>query len=190
MATFLDVTLLGHFSVIFTFLLVFVIMYGILEFGKILGDNKGIHSIMALCVAFLLLVYKPALDIITIAIPWFVIMFIIILFILINFALFNQSHEGFAEMLKGRGRIGTWIVAVSIIIVIYAMSQVFGQNVGPYLGSEANVTTVNGEPGSTSTGSFNDNLGATFFHPKILGLIAMLLIGTFTVAFLARKSSS
>jgi hypothetical protein len=188
MATFLDITLLGHFSVIFTFLLIFVIMYGIFEFGKILGDNKGIHSIMALSIALLLLVYKPALDVINTSIPWFVVMFIIILFILISFSLFGQTQAGFGELLKSNKRIGTTIVAVSIVIVLYSMSQVFGQSM---LGQQptTNTTTATGESGSTSSGSFNQNLSATLFHPKVLGLLVILLIATFTIMVLARKSS-
>ena len=55
MATFLDIGLAQHFSVVFTILLVFVIVFAVLEKSKILGGNKGLHSLIALSLAMLML---------------------------------------------------------------------------------------------------------------------------------------
>ena len=60
MATFLDIGLAQHFSVIFPVLFVFVIVFALLEKSKILGDNKGLHSLIALCLAIMLL-FVPGL---------------------------------------------------------------------------------------------------------------------------------
>ena len=48
MATFLDIGLLKHITNVFIFLLVFAIMFGLLEYKKILGkDKKSLHGIIA-----------------------------------------------------------------------------------------------------------------------------------------------
>jgi len=190
MATFFDVALLENFSVIFTFLLVFAIVYAILEFAKILGENKGIHAIIALSVAMIMLVSKSALEVINFTIPWFIILFIVAIFGIVGYKLFVGSDVDMGEMLKHSGALRTWIIVIVVVIFIGALAKVYGQNIGPYLGSQPDVTSgeisEDGEP-STATGSFTENLSATLFHPKVLGMIFILLIATFTITFLAGR---
>ena len=37
------------------------------------------------------------------------------------------------------------------------------------------------------TGDFQTNLGATIFHPKVLGMVVILLIASFAIRMLAGK---
>jgi len=184
MATFFDITLLENFSLIFTFLLVFAIIYALLEMFKLLGDNKGIHAIVAISVALIMLISKNALQVINLAIPWFVILFVIAIFALIGYKLFNPGD--ISEVLKGNRTLTIWVVVIAAVIFIGALSQVYGQTIGPYLGGENTTESVSDGTGSTATGEFSQNLTATFFHPKVLGLIIIMLIAVFTVFFLAR----
>jgi len=189
MATFLDIVLLEEFSIVFTFLLVFAIMYAVLEFAKILGDNKGIHAVIALSVAVLMLISKSVLEVVNFTIPWFVILFIFSIFGIIAYKLFSGPDVDMSNMIKDNPVFRNIIIFAVIIIFIAGLGKVFGQNIGPYLGQQEQNTTVteNGEIPSTSTGSFSENLTATLFHPKILGMVLILLVGTFTIAFLAGR---
>ena len=53
MATFLDITGLQQFSTIFVFIFVWLVVYAILTYSKILGENKAIHVIIGLVIALL-----------------------------------------------------------------------------------------------------------------------------------------
>ena len=182
MATFMDISVLKNFSVIFSFLIIWIILYAIFTWGKFPGDNQGLHAVLAFAIAMLVLLYKPAIDIINNAIPWFVVLFIFIIFILINFKIFNTSNDALFEVLKNNRLITNWIIGLSVIIMIVSASQVFGQKA--LVGSGGTGTLVN-STGGTGTGDFSQNVSATFFHPKVLGLVAILLIGAFTINFLS-----
>ena len=61
MATFLDIGLIENFGVIFVILLVFLILFGLLEYMKAFGEGRrGLHALIALVVALLFLVSKVA----------------------------------------------------------------------------------------------------------------------------------
>ena len=78
MATLLDVSVLGYFSPIFTFLLVFVLLYGVLTKINPFGDQKGVYAILSLVAAVLVLIYPPAVQFINLFTPWLILLFIII----------------------------------------------------------------------------------------------------------------
>ena len=54
MATLLDITLLEHFGSVFVALLVFIIVYGMLEFTNAL-KNKGLHGMLGIAAAIIFL---------------------------------------------------------------------------------------------------------------------------------------
>ena len=100
MATVLDLGLLQKFEIIFPFLLVFVIVYAILSSTKFLGENKGIHSLIALAMAIMILFSATTREIINVMSPWFVVLFIFILFVLLAFKLFGTTDEDIMGVLK------------------------------------------------------------------------------------------
>ena len=204
MATFLDISGLSFFSSIFTFLLIFVAVYALLSWGKVLGSNNGIHSIMAAAVAVLFMFSKDAIEFVNFVVPWFVIMFIVILLMLMAYSMFNPGSNVF-DILVGSGRHTTvvyWIITISVIIILLGLGNTYGQKAGPYLDKNGEAITVSdygndtnvisgvaenfrGE-GLVSTGDWRTNIGATLFHPRILGIIFILLLATFTILFLAK----
>ena len=56
MATFLDVTALQSFSVIFVFVFVWLIVYAILIYTKALGANQFINILIGLLIAFFVII--------------------------------------------------------------------------------------------------------------------------------------
>ena len=192
MATFLDIGILENFSIIFVFILVFIVLYGLLEYTKPMGgDRRGLHAWIALALALIVIVIKPALFMINFMTPWFVVLFIFIFFGLLAARMFGASEKDSASLIHNRGA-RTFIIAVSAIILIVGISFTFGQGMlekgagvdGPV--DNGDVDIVGGEQESTQTNDFSQNVVNTIFHPKVLGLVLILLIGMFALLFLTR----
>lgn len=202
MATILDLGFLRNFSFIFTFLLVFAIVYGILSYKELLGKNKALQLIISLVVGLLVLLSDTVRIVIETAAPWFVVLFILVVFILLAFNIFGAGTGDFMGVLRNPEYkyISMWIISFAIIIILYSLSQGLGQNAGPYLDEQGEPTSavddanwnntlsaserLSGD-GKTNTDDFNKNLGATIFHPKVLGMILILLIASFAVRMLS-----
>ena len=206
MATILDLGFLNYFSIIFVFLLILFIIYAILKYTKVLGDNDGIYAIIALSFAVLFILIKQARTVILEALPWFTILFVVILFILLAVKMFDVDDSVLKSAITS-GPYGKtiiyWVITLVVIILLYSFSQSFGQNIGPYLNSSEGISSPNTNSGTNfvshtsdslrgngdvATGNFNTNLGATLFHPKVLGLIVVLLIASFSIRMLSSKA--
>jgi len=195
MATFLDSGFLDFFSIIFVFLFILFTVYGILKYTKIFGDNEGIYAVIALAVALLFVILKPARDVFLNAAPWFILLFIFLFFVLValGFIGIGEGDIGKTLMKSPYARTVTyWIITAGVIIMLYSFSQVIGQDVGPYLDNDTNSVSRTGDSlrgdGDVGSGDFNQNLGATLFHPRVLGLITILLIASFSIRLLSSKT--
>jgi len=185
MATFLDITALGYFSSIFSFLFIWVIVFAVLEKVKIFGSNKGIHAIIGLSLAVLVLLSKTVTAVIAMMAPWFVLIFVFMLLVMMASMFLGASEQGVLHTLgeKETGAI-TWILIIGIIVVLGSLGMTFFSK--PITGdtvdatTNATVTTTGGVGGIGSSAFW-----ATFLHPKVLGLVFLLLIATFTIRELA-----
>jgi hypothetical protein len=190
MATFLDISILGHFTSVFTFLLVFVIIYGMLEVFNVFGEGRrGLHAIIALAMGFIVIFTKSIVTVIQTFTPWFVVLILLIFFILFAVRMFGAgSGDIKAEIMKD-GVIVTWIIVFTVIIFLFSLGSGFGQKSLEEGTSTQPGTTVNATvpPGSTATGSFNQNLYNTLYHPKVLGLVLIMLIAIIAMLFLTSK---
>lgn len=188
MVTFLDIGLLQYFSVIFPVLLVFAVVFSILTTTKILGDNRAIDALVAVVLALMILLVPDLVDIINFMAPWFVLVFIFLILLLLVYRILGATDKDIAEFVWKDRPIKWAIFAVGIIIFLAALGTVFGQKIGPYLASEGteNVTSEEIQSG-VATGSWEQNLFATLFHPKILGVILIFAIAVFAIALLGAK---
>jgi hypothetical protein len=197
MATFLEIGLLHNFSVVFIFLLVFAIVFAVLEYKSPFGkDKKGIHGIIALAISFLIVVYRPAILMINFMTPWFVVLFLFIFMMIFAIMMFGASESDAIALIKDN-RVYPYLIVIAVIIVIAAFSSAYGQtllekgtNTDETEDDDGNPAVLPGdiETGSTKTTSFGTNVVNTIFHPKVLGLIAIFLIGLFTLTFLTKAA--
>jgi len=188
MATVLESGLLQNFSLIFSMVLVMAIVYGLLEVTKTLGENKALHGLIAFIIGMLLLVSPNVTKVISALVPWFTLMFVAIILILMTYKLFGATEKDFSAALKGDKTIIWTIIIIAIIIIVGVFSQVYGQQVLP-ITTKTNVSGSGTAVSSgTATTSFSHNVGATFFHPKVLGLLLIFLVAVFTVAILASQT--
>lgn len=199
MATFLDISILGHFITIFTFLLVFVIVYGMLELFKIFGDgHKGIHAIIALAIGFIVIFSKGVVAVIQTFTPWFTILILVIFFILFAVRMFGATDKDIRNELTSGSTITTWIIIFTVVILLFSLGSGFGQeslerglstqntNTQGTITNNANITLTSG--GNTSSSNFNQNLYNTLFNPKVLGLILVMLLAVMAMLFLTGSS--
>jgi hypothetical protein len=167
MATFLDITGLQQFSTFFVFIFVWLLVYAILSYTKIIGDNIGINVIIGLILGLLVLFSPIATGLIEYVAPWFGVLFVFIIFATIALRLFGATN---VESL-GSLRIVT-IVVILVIFTIGALSYVRQQVTAP----GDNETSI--DYGKTTT---------ILFHPKILGVLFILILAVFTIVLMAGK---
>jgi len=193
MATVLDIGALQHFSIIFTLILVVTLMFAILQFTKAFGGSKGVHIILAFVVGLIAILVPEVTAMIGTMIPWFTLLFIFLVLVILSYKIFGATDADFAAVVRDRSVI--WVVLIiCIVIVIASFSSVYGQR---FLTGEdqapSKVTKATGTAGEgavadgSATPDFKSNLSATFFHPKILGIIFILLVAVFTIAILAAE---
>jgi len=195
MATIFDIGLLEYFSPIFTFIFIFVAMFGILQVVKIFGEkSQNLNAIIGFCIAlFLTFADKPRL-IVNGMIPWFALMFVFGLFLLTAMRFIFGSEAGdsmLLSMLGGKTGAGWWVGVGAIIILIVGISSVIGD---PLADSGENATTdastgnSDGSSGSTATDDYRTNVLNTLYHPKLLGAVVLLLIALFAILLITRTA--
>ena len=166
MATFLDVTGLQYFSSIFVFLFVWLVVYAVLLWTKVLGDNKVIHALIGLLLAIFVLVSPIATSVVADVAPFVAVVFLFIVLISVATTMLGANIEAFPALR------GVLLVFIILIIIVAA---------GVKVREQANV------PSSTQTDlSKTVNL---IFHPTFLGTILVFAIAVFTIALLASRSA-
>jgi len=166
MATFLDVTGLQYFSSIFVFLFVWLVVYALLLWTKILGENKFVHALIGLLLAMFVLISPIATSIVASVAPYLAVAFLFIVLISVAAKMLGGDIESFPAL---RG-----IMLVFIVIIIFVAA-------GIKIREQVDV------PSETQTDlSKTVNL---VFNPKFLGTVLILAIAVFTIALLASKSA-
>jgi magnesium-transporting ATPase (P-type) len=184
----LQLGILSYFSAIFPALLVFVLVYAILEKTKILGENKIVHSIAAIVAAFLVLLSRDIIAIISFGAPWFVLVFVFLTLLLLIYRFMGASEEDLAKVIRTDKPIQWAVFAVGAIIVIAAISNIYGQRLLEKEGVEGGNVTAE-EKAAEEGRTFSSELYDTVFNPKVLGLIFIFLVAVFAIALLTRETS-
>ncbi len=182
MATILDVSLLQTFDIVYPVLLVLVVMFALLQKTKAIGDNVGINAAVAVAVAFMVVLSRTAIEIINFMIPWFVVTFLFFMLLLLIFQIFGATEKDIASYMKTDKGVGWVIIGIAIVIAMAGFGKVLGQTAGPYL--EGGNASVYDSGSGVATGSFETNVMATLFHPKVIGIMILFTIVIFAVALL------
>ena len=187
MATFIDISILQNFSSVFTFILIFVIMYATLETTKMLGpDKKSLNALIAMIIGFLVSMSSGVVSVIQNFTPWFTMLVIIIFFILFAVKLFGVSDARITAEFEKKSSIMTWILILTAVILLFSLGSGFGQKTleqGQTGGTTVSVATGNTTT-PTNTGDFSQNLYNTLYHPKVLGLLLIMLTVVIAMMFL------
>lgn len=171
MATFLDISLLQSFDIIFPFLLVAALSYGFLSFSKVFGDNHVVQGVISFVLGMMVLFSPMALQIINTMAPWFIIVFVFFLFMIMTYKLFGPEVN-----------VAAWVQSSAAFYLILTIVLIIG------IGSVTSVVFKEGglSTGTTGTEGTPSAFWSTLFHPKVLGLALILLIAVFTIQQLSK----
>ncbi len=193
MPTFLDIGLLNYVQVIFPFILVWVVVYSVLQWREVLGKNQSLHSIIALVLAIMTVLSQPVVALIQYMAPWFVMLLVLSLFIILFLRFFGVSDSAIKDAFEKSddARFLTyWIIVISVIVFAGAVGKVFFAGQSVYVGGETGAVLDSVYAGNTSalnvaTASGEANFAATLFHPKVLGMLFILIVAAFTIKLLS-----
>lgn len=193
MATFIDIAFFEGLKPLLILLIVFAIVYGVLSKSNILGGNKSISAIVALVLGIVVMLSNKLTLVIMVLIPWFVILAIFIILVVIAFKALGLPDDSLMAAAQDQRLYWTLIVVV-IILFIASLAYVFGQEELNVTSSNTSQITFGGDKIQydseglpiTNTDDFQHNAKATFYHPRILGFILIILISVFAVTQLTR----
>jgi hypothetical protein len=163
-------------------LIVFVVVYGVLQWFKPLGEDKGINSIIALCIAALLLFSRDAVGIVNFIAPWFAILFIFFFLGITLFRLVGAPSSAIEATMSKWGTLHWWLLALALLIMMGALSEVYGPRISPYGEENLTETTEVIEEGEPE--GYKSRVTSILFHPRVLGLVLILLIVVFAIRVL------
>ncbi|MBU0629104.1 MAG: hypothetical protein KKC75_07990 [Nanoarchaeota archaeon] len=167
MATFLDITGLQNFSSFFVFIFVWLAVFAILTYSRVLGDNKGIQIIIGLIIGLFVLFSPIATGAIEYIAPWFAVVFIFVIFA--TMAIKSFGATGIESL--GSLRIVTLVVII-LVMVIGTLSYVRQQIL---------------VPGDNETSIDYSKTTTILFHPKIMGVLFIMIIAVFAIVLMAGR---
>ncbi len=173
MADFLDMLFLERFSMIFAFLLIFVIVYAILNTIGFFKDNKSLNAFIAFLIAFFTMLSPKLLAIVKIITPWLFFMLFIAFFIIVSFKFLGTPEESFTKLLSKWSAVHSTLLGFLAFIVLIAFSQVYGD----YFLQQSSATNL-------ENASVTQTAISVVFQPKMLGLGVIFLIAAFAMMWL------
>ena len=188
MATFLEIGLLKYFSIIFPALLVFALVYAVLTMTKMLGDSKTVNAVVAIVLAFLVMLSEDIIALINFIAPWFVLFFLFIVLLLVVYKIFGATDKNLANFITTDRPVQWAIFAIGIVIVVAGFSHVYGQRLLKSTVNETSENITGVEAVSTATSSFRDNVTRIFFNPKVIGLLFIFFVAVFAISLLTREA--
>lgn len=172
MATLLDTGLLGYVAPIFSFLLVYAVIYAILLKSKIFGENNLINSVIPLAVSVIFLLMPGAVDFINFITPWFVVLLLVGFAVALLF-LFLGAEKNTVQGWMSNPTIYWTALIFGMIIIVAGLTHVFGNFFG--------------QP-DTGSGSIGSEVQFSIFNPKIIATIFILIIATFAIKFISEET--
>jgi len=121
-----DTILTSDFAVriIYPFLLVFTLMYAVLQKSKILGEDKSqIDALAALSIALIVVAFSWSTDIIVNLMPFLAVSLVILLVFMILFGFVASESDGLKLPKPVQYGIGVLIVIALVIAVLVATGQ-------------------------------------------------------------------
>lgn len=185
-ASIIDLSIMQGMSAIFMIIMVFIMIYALLQKTKVLGGNSALDATIAIAVSFMMIISGTVMEIISNMTPILVLCLFFVMFFLMATRFLGIEDSSIVAMLGGQNA-AWWLIIAGILIFLGAAGQV----VGPLLaggGGEGTADSIQpSETGDVGTGDYHQDLRNTLFHPTFLGMIVLLLIGSFTIRHMVTK---
>lgn len=187
MATLLDFGLLKPFEAIFPFLFLMVFLYAVLSRFKIFEDKPAFSAIIAFALSIMGMMSSILVRTINLMAPWLVLLIIFIVMVLLAYQAFGIEEGTIIDIITGEkyGETFSWtvIVIVTIIFLGSLTSAISEQHGFQRLQAGGISPEKLGEPGSEREDFFR-----TIFHPKVLGIVLLMLIALVTIQRISSES--
>jgi len=174
---------LGFYSVVFPFIFILAIVYGILAKTKPFGDNWQVNIILSTVIGFLFISMTDAVDFMNALIPMLMVFFVIIIMVLLFFMFMGVEGDSMQAAFAHPAVYGIVIGIIVLIIFITMSSTVSELSVKEQtdIDSNGNVaqsrTDLASARESTAALAESENRAlATVFHPTTVGIIVMCAI--------------
>ena len=137
-----DISGLAYFLPIFSFLLVFIIVYAVITRTKLLGDNKFATILVSFIVAIVFSTTAGTRKYVEAVTPWIVVLIVCLFFILL---VIGMSQQKIQNIMKP-GFVWFFVIAVLIIFLVAAFNvfssvmQPFWSRVGETLTTKEKIT--------------------------------------------------
>ena len=192
MATPLDTSLIQHFDIIFPFLLVLVLMYAVLSKIKIFS-SASINAIISFVVAVMFLMSPLVREVLNTAAPWFILLFVFIIFSLVAYMALGAEQSDILNVVKSTEYryISFWILALILIITLGSLAHVvskyggFGSDVS--VDPDQNRSDIPSDPSYVVPEDQQQDFWQTIVHPKVLGMVFIMLTAMFTIMRLVKE---
>ncbi len=112
-----DISSISYFLPIFSFLLVFVIVYAVLKKTGVLGDNNAVSLFISLILATFFIVNTEMVDFVQFSSSWFVVFIICLLFIMMFLGFMGKDSLKLIAENKGVA----W-AAFGILLILFVTS--------------------------------------------------------------------
>ncbi|HLC32441.1 MAG TPA: hypothetical protein VJJ82_01305 [Candidatus Nanoarchaeia archaeon] len=178
MATPLDITVLQQFSGIFPFLLILVLVYVVLSQMEWFKDKTSIAAIIAVLVALMSLLSPVVTKSVSLMAPWFVLFIIFIVLLMLGYMTIGIKKDVIVDFVqKDTLSSALWIFAIIAIIGIGSIASVWTDETG-------GLEKLQGKNLTAQVESGNADRFQAIFHPKVLGVALVLLVGFFTIKYM------
>lgn len=118
-----DIGFIGYFLPVFAFLLVFIVIYAILQKSKILGENSAVSLFISFIMASFFIVEVQLVDFVTFTSSWFAVFVILLFFLFI--ALAFVPGEASLDFLAAKNWFSIVVLALMIIFFVISSSYIF-----------------------------------------------------------------
>lgn len=172
MATILDTGFLNFLLPVFAFLLVYSILFGILQKSKFLTDSTSINTWVAFAISIFFLLAPGAIGFVSVIAPWFVVLVIAAFSLLLIFFFMGVKVETIERVAREEASVRWTIIIISIIILIVGLTSVFG----PIFGTPAD-----------QAGGMGGEIQRSIFDPQVLTTVFILLVIGQAVRLIAQK---
>lgn len=165
-----DLSGFSYFVPIFSFLLVTVVIYALLNKLKILGDSETVSLFVAFIIAIIFVSVISVRQVVENVIPWFAVLIIAIFFIFVILGFSQGKFEKAPVWLM-------WTFVVIIVgIFLVSLMKVFSTVIYPYL------------PGTGSPSDpFLAKLKEFVYSSRFLGAVLLLIIAAITARILIKS---
>lgn len=158
----IDVSFISYFGPLLAFLIVFILVFAVLNKTKVAGESSWVQSILAFVVAGVFVSVAGAKDFVLVSTPWIAVVVVSLVFVIALLAFVNVKIEG--NVSKAIGGI-TVLLALAVFIV--SAFFLFSHVIAPYLPG----TNVGG--GNSDVLNFLDWL----YSARVAGAILLLFVG-------------